>query len=414
MRDVDLYRHLLGLETPWTVAKVDLDVKAGRVDVWAEHRKAATWACPECGTACGLYDHAEERVWRHLDSCQFLTYLHARVPRVKCPTHGVKQVTVAWAEPRSRFTALFERLAIDVLREADIAGAATILRLSWDEAFHLMERAVARGQARKPRALPARLGVDEKAAGKGQDYVTIVTDLEAATVEYVGDGRTTASLEGYLFRFSLAELATVQAVATDMWQPYVTTVMTYIEGADGKLVFDRFHIAKHMGEAVDQVRRGEHRALHAAGDDRLKGSRYFWLYRPENVPAALHTTFEALRGSDLRTARAWSLKETLRNIWDCGDVATAATLFKRWYFVATHSQLAPVIRVAKMIKTRLTNVLTYFAHGITSATCEGVNNAIATLVKRAYGYRNRAHFKTAIYFHCGGLDLYPATHAIAG
>ena len=121
MRDTELYRHVLGLTPPWTVSKVELSVEKHQVDVWAEHRANASFACPDCGTVSGLHDHAEERGWRHLDTCQFATLLHARVPRVKCPTHGVRQVVVSWAE---RFTLLFERFAIDVLKETDVAGGS--------------------------------------------------------------------------------------------------------------------------------------------------------------------------------------------------------------------------------------------------------------------------------------------------
>ena len=103
MQDTALYHYLLGLQLPWTVSRVNLDVNAQRVDVWAAHPEDAAWACPHCSTVLPLYDHAEERAWRHLDSCQFQTHLHARIPRVACREHGVVQVTVPWAEPRSRF-----------------------------------------------------------------------------------------------------------------------------------------------------------------------------------------------------------------------------------------------------------------------------------------------------------------------
>ena len=116
-----------------------------RADIWAEHKAGTTFSCPECGARAGLHDHAEERTWRHLDSCQLTTYLHARVPRLNCPTHGVRQVAIPWAEARSRLSLLFERFAIDVLKETDVAGAAKILGISWDEAHHLMRRAVSRG-----------------------------------------------------------------------------------------------------------------------------------------------------------------------------------------------------------------------------------------------------------------------------
>lgn len=115
---------------PWEVTRVELSVEAGRVDVWADHPRRSHWPCPECGRELPTYDHAEEREWRHLDSCQFLTFLHAQPPRVDCPDHGVRQVKLPWAEPMSRFTLMFERLAIDVLRECNVEGARRLLSLS--------------------------------------------------------------------------------------------------------------------------------------------------------------------------------------------------------------------------------------------------------------------------------------------
>src|SRR5680860_434148 len=179
MRDTELYRHLLGVVAPWGVDRVELSVRDGRVDVWVQHADRTRFACPECDTALSVYDHSAERAWRHLDSCAFLTFLHASPPRVRCPEHGVRQVRLPWAEPHSRFTTLFERLAIDVLAACDVAAAAGLLRVSWDEAWHLMDRAVARGLATKPLAVPAHVGVDEKAAGKGQDYINVVSVLQA-------------------------------------------------------------------------------------------------------------------------------------------------------------------------------------------------------------------------------------------
>jgi len=98
MRDTELYRRLLGLEMPWTVTEVVLSEELQRVDVWAGHGDGQTWPCPACGQQLPLYDHSEERIWRHLDSCQFKTFLHARPPRVRCDKHGVRQVKVPWAD----------------------------------------------------------------------------------------------------------------------------------------------------------------------------------------------------------------------------------------------------------------------------------------------------------------------------
>lgn len=134
MKDTELYRHLLGVVEPWTVDRVELNAKDRQVDVWAGHPDQVRWPCPKCGQLLPVFDHAEERVWRHLDSCHFRTFLHARVPWVECPKDGRIQVKVPWAESNARFTALFERLAIDVMQEMSVTGAADFLGVSWDEA----------------------------------------------------------------------------------------------------------------------------------------------------------------------------------------------------------------------------------------------------------------------------------------
>ncbi len=150
MRDVDLYGQILGIKSPWFVDKVDLKTSEGRVDIWLEHKSKVLWTCPECGNELTCRDHAEERIWRHLDTCQFKTFIHARIPRVDCPEHGARQVTVFWAEPGSRFTLLMERLIIDVLTESStVEGVRRLMRISWDQAWGVMERAVRRGLARK-------------------------------------------------------------------------------------------------------------------------------------------------------------------------------------------------------------------------------------------------------------------------
>ena len=409
MRDTELYRHLLGLVAPWEVSRVELSVDGGRVDVWAEHPKRTRFTCPGCDLELPVYDHGEERSWRHLDSCAFLTYLHARPPRVECPTHGVRQVALPWAEPMSRFTVLFERLAIDVLKECDVEGAARLLRLSWDEAWHLMDRAVARGLAAKPLVVPALVGVDEKAAGRGQDYITIVSNLATGTVEYLADERRRESLDGFFSQFSTDERQGIEAVAMDMWDPYITSTRQHLEDADDKIVFDRYHLMAYLTKAVDTVRKQESRALVATGDKSLSGTKYLWLYSAENLPDRHKDRFKILRGGDLKTARAWAIKESLRHFWSYKRRGWGGKHFKAWYFWATHSRLRPVIDAAKTLKRHEAGLMSYFAHRVTNAGAEGLNSRIQAIRVAARGYRNRKNFKTAIWFHLGGLQLYPAT-----
>ena len=410
MRDTELYRQLLGLEPPWEVTRVELSTEEGRVDVWADHPRGTRWACPECARELPTHDHAGEREWRHLDSCGFLTYLHARPPRVECPDHGVRQARLPWADPMSRFTHLFERMAVDVLKECDVSGAGRILRTSWDETWQLMHRAVARGLALKEAGAPALVGVDEKAAGKGHDYITVACDLERGVVEHIADERKQTSLDGYFETLTPEHRAGIEAVAMDMWEPYAASVRAHLDDADAKIVFDRYHVMGYLNKAVDTVRKQENRALTASGDKSLTGSKYLWLHSAENLPERHQERFEALRGGDLKTSRAWAVKESLRWFWDYRRRGWGEKHLDGWYFWATHSRLQPVIDAAKTLKRHEAGLLSYFDHRITNAAAEGLNSRIQAIRVSARGFRNRENFKTAIYFHCGGLQLHPQTH----
>jgi transposase len=408
MRDTELYARVLGLEVPWSVKRVDLKLEAMRVEVLVEHARGKRWPCPECGRELAVRDHAEERAWRHLDTCQFSTYLKARVPRVDCPEHGVLQVRVPWAEARSRFTLLMEAFVIDVLLECTtITGACEIVGLSWDEVWGIMRRAVARGQSRKIARVIPYIGVDEKAIRKGQRYMTVVCDVEEGTVEHVADDREIKSLDEFWESRTPEQLEGIKGVAMDMWAPYIVSTLEAVPEARKKIVFDRFHIMMHVGKAVDQVRKWEHRALLAAGDETLKGTKYLWLYSAENLPPGHRQTFAALFRLDLKVARAWALKESLRVLWSYFREGWARRFFARWFWRATHSRLEPMRDLAHRLRNHLPNILTYCRLGLTNAVAEGLNSKIMTIKRRACGFANPEHFRTAIYFYCGGLDLYP-------
>jgi transposase len=381
MRDITLWTRLLALEKPWTIERVALDAQGRSLDIRLVHRRNAAFSCPECGRRARLYDHAPARSWRHLDHGDCLTHLHAQVPRVDCPAHGIRRVHVPWALPGARFTTGFERHAIDVLLEADVTGATRLLRISWDEAWHIMERAVERGLRAKERRVIAHLGVDEKAVAKRHRYVTLVCDLERGTVEFIADDRKRASLDAYYQSLSKEQLAGIEAVAMDMWGPFIASTVAHVPGGRSKIVFDRFHIMKHVSEAVDAVRKAEHRRLRGAGDETLKGTKYLWLYAKENLPESERDRFAAPRALHLKTGRAWAIKESLRELWGYRRKGWALRHWKRWYFWATHSRLVPMVKVARMIREHLDNVLTYFEHRITNATSEGLNSKIQTVKK---------------------------------
>jgi transposase len=409
MDDRTLYATILGIAPPWEVVRVELDDGVRAVHVWLDAGPETSFTCPECQTISPLYDHVD-RSWRHLDTCQYETRLHARVPRVECAAHGVKTVPVPWATAHSRFTVLFERLAIAWLKEATPAAVARRLGLTWEEANGMVERAVRRGLARRVSVAGRRLGIDEHSYLRHFQFVTMVVDLDEQSVLHVADDRTAESLAGYFQSLSLEERAAIEAIAMDMWDPYRKTVRDYVPDGDRKIVFDKFHVMRHVTEAMDQVRRREQRVLRQRGDRRLTGTKFLWLKTHvgrHDFTAASRRTFRALRHSTLKSARAWAMKEAFRHIWDYRSIPAARAFFDRWQAWAIRSRLKPMIYVAGIIRRHIENILNYLTHRITNAVTEGLNAKIQWIKYSSRGFRNRERFKLAIYFHCGGLDLDP-------
>ncbi len=394
--------------------RIELHVRDEKVDVYQVHADGVLWPCPECGNKLPAYDHKDERVGRHLDTMAFQTGVRARSPRVECPDHGVRPAGVPWAESNSRFTKFFERFAIDVAQETDPKGAGKILKLSWDEVWGVQGRAVARGLRAKPPVALRFMGVDEKAVGHGHQYATIVYNLEEGTGEWVGEGRKKETLDGFFQGHTTEQRAGIEAGGLDMWGPFIASIREHVPGAEGKLVYDPFHIVGHMNEAGNDVRKREHRQLSEEGRSPLGGTRFWWLYGRENLPERHREGFAALHAAHLKTGRAYAIKEALRDLRVQDSSKTGAAYWRWWRFWATHSRLAPVIRVAQMMKAHLDGGLNYFAHRIANAVAEGLNSKIATLQKLVYGFRNKDHFRTAVLFRCGGLQLHPVTHPIPG
>jgi len=407
MNEKLFFQAILGLKAPWFVERVELKSSENRVDIWLNHEAGIQVACPECGEFHGLYDHGEERIFHHLRTCQMDTFIHVRLPRGKCPQHGVRQVASEFGENGSDMTYAFESHVLALAKECSVEAVGCLCGISWDQCWNAVERGVGRGQKRKPHRCPKRIGVDEKSFGKGQRYETLVYDIDRRAVDFVCDDRKQESLEVYYRQFTPAERSGVEVVAMDMWDPYIAATKAWIPEADRKIVFDHFHAMRYMLLAVDKVRKQEHYALRENGDETLKGSKYLWLWSRENVPEYRKGEFERLRNKDLQVCRAWAIKENLRHLWDYRYEGSMRKYFAKWYWWATHSRLAPVIRAARTLKDHLANIVTYARHQVTNALAEGLNSRIEKVKRMACGFRNREHYKTAIYFHCGGLDLCP-------
>lgn len=399
------YRLLLGLDSDWEVQEVDLSLEGRRLEIVLEF-VGRELVCPDCGQASGRHDLAPERSWRHLDTMQFETVIRARLPRCACAKCGVKTTAVPWADKHSRFTLMFEAFAIRVLQAcSSVKKAAELLRLNWESVHTILERGVARGLASRQVDQVEHVGLDEKSFRRGQSYVSLMVDLDESRVLEVVEDRTTESAKTLWESLPESQRQKVRAVAMDMSGPYEEATRQLAPQAE--IVHDKFHVSKHLNEAVDQVRRMENKELQSRKDDRLKRTRQLWLFREDHLSEEHIARFGDLRESDLKTARGWALKENFRWFWAYVYAGRARTFFKEWYGWACRSRLPPIIKVAKMLKRHLENLLTYMRHPITNAAAEGFNSKIQNIKSSARGFRSFKNYRLRILFYCGKLDMLP-------
>jgi transposase len=227
-------------------------------------------------------------------------------------------------------------------------------------------------------------------------------------VEFVAEDRKTESLGAYYQQLTDEQRTGLKAVAMDMWDPYISATRHGLPDGDQRIVFDRFHIMREMTKAVDTVRKQEHRSfLYTSGVSPLTGTKYLWLFSAERRPERHAESFAILQALNLKVGRAWAIKEALRTLWTYRQAPAVTRFFSQWYAWAVRSRLDPVKKVAGMLKRHLDGVLRFAKYPITNGVAEGLNSKIMSIKRKAGGFRNPQNFTTAIYFHCGGLDLYP-------
>lgn len=401
------YAALLHLQMPWYVEKIQVEVKSEEAHVHITHL-IGKLPCPKCGKQCDVYDHAEERIWRHTDLWQAKTFLHAAIPRTNCSEHGVQRVDVPWAEKFSRFTMGFEAKAIIALQSTKtVEGAKEIMRISWDEARGIMERGVARGLMRREEFEMPHLAADEKSYRSGQNYVTILMDLDRGCVYGTAPGHDTHSLKTILNTLSIRQKNAVYAIAIDMHEPFRIAIEDAFPIPRPDIVHDRFHIIAQMNEALKDVRRAEAKELESMGKNDLKGTQQMILYGEENLPKKYLRRFSKLKKSRLKTAVVHAQKEVLRDLWDCTGVQDAKRHFKKWAKWVRETGIARVNKVVDMIESRLERVVSFMKHPITTGPLEGMNSIIMAIRRAGRGYHHAETFGMAIMFFCGDLNMMP-------
>ena len=404
VKDSEFYQQVLGLQTPWKVEQVELDMAAQRVVVHVGVEPGTKWGDPVTRGAAHVHQW-RQRTWRHLDTCQFETVISAQVPSVKYADGRVEEVAVPWAERYQRVTRLMAQAVVVWLQACgSVSQVAKVMRLHWHTVNAIMKAAVERGLERRQREPIQYLGLDEKSFRRGHVYATMLKDLDGGRVWDLVEGRKEEQARKLLQGLDATQRAGVKAVAMDIWSAYRNAVENLLPQAD--IVHDKFHLCAYLNKAVDTVRKAEHRQLARSGRQTLKGSKYLWL---RNFPdLRLQPSFRQLYRLNLRTSRAWRLKETFGGFWQYCYEGSARKFFGDWLAQVCRSGLTPMKKVAEMFVRHLPGLLNYLKHRITNAASEGINSQTARIIANARGLSCFENLRTRVLFFLGKLDLSPA------
>lgn len=398
MDEYSLFTIALGFKKPWKVMDIKFSKDEGRLDLKIDFQKGTAFPCPSCEEGrCPVHD-TKERTWRHLNFFQYETYLHARVPRVKCGRCGIKQVEVPWARAGSGFTLLFELLVLQLCREMSVAGVGALVGEHTNRIWRILEHYVERARRKIDLSSFHILGIDEFSVRKGHEYMTSFSDIDASRVIFTGESRRKEVIEEFAddMKERGYDLRSIDLICCDMWDPYLNGIGKHIPGAS--VVFDRFHIMKQMNKAIEKVRWAEQKE-----NKDLKKTRFIWLKNPKNLTEKQSEQLTELKKLDLKTARAYQIKLALSRFWEIREPKEAEHYLKKWYFWATHSRLDPVIESARGIKRYWQGVLNYTLSRITNGVVEGLNSKIKTAMKRAYGFKQTQYLRTIVYLVVGKL-----------
>jgi transposase len=406
MGDTSLLQLALALTPPWTVSRADFDAEAHRLDIQIDFAPGSRFACPACGAAeRPAYDTAR-KTWRHLNFFQHQAYLTARVPRIRCETCGIKTVNVPWSRPDSGFTLLFEALVMTMVSAMPVAAVARIVGEHDTRLWRVIHHYVDQARARMDAAEVTDVAIDETAARRGHDYITLFVDIDQARVLFATEGRAAETVAAFAEDLTAhgGDPEAIKEVCIDMSPAFIKGVTENLPNA--AITFDKFHAVKIINDAVDQVRRVEqkHQSL-------LRGTRYIWLRNPANLSERQRATLESLPTHHLKTARAYQIRLAFQDLYDQPSGA-AASYLKKWYFWAsehasegTHSRLEPIIDAAHTVKRHCDGILRWFDSKIANGLIEGINSLVQAAKSKARGYRSIRNLKAMVYLLAGKLDL---------
>jgi transposase len=392
----------LGLREPWHITNTNIDTDKWQIDIRIDFERGSKFTCPECDLeGCKIHD-TSEKSWRHLNLFQYKVYLHARVARIECPEHGVRQVSIPWAREGSGFTMFFESLVMEFAQVMPIKAITDMLgehdTRIWRIVNHHVDRAV---DAQDLSGLEA-VGVDETARRKGHKYITAFVDLKTCKPVFVTEGKGKETIKAFceFLRSHGGSPEKIKDFSCDMSPAFISGIRECFTGT--RITFDKFHVIKMMSEALDEVRRQEQRTF-----SELKGSRWIWLRKERDLSKGQRDLLKGLVGSKSapQTTRAYGISQSLKRVYSSNEPDWGTSALKSWYRWASHSRIEAVVNFARTVKRHWDGITNYFHSLWTNSILEGLNSLFKAFSARARGYRTIKNAISAYYLACAKLKF---------
>jgi transposase len=396
-----LFELALGIEDPMFIDKIEFDKVNGELHIHINFKRGGKFACSICGKKeCSVHD-TTEKTWRHLNFFQYKCFIHFRTPVTKCDDCGAHLFVPLWGRTQSGFTILFEALILTLAKEMPISKIAEITGEHDTRIWRIVATHVKKAYSEKDFSKVTKVGIDETSSKKGHKYVSIFVDMQEREILFATEGKDAKTIEKFALELPKhnGDADKITEVSLDMSKSFILGTKTNLKNAS--ITFDKFHVVKHLNEAIDEIRKNEQ-----VQNPLLKGSRFVWLKNPSNLTVHQTATLKTLSKENKKLAKSYQMKLTFqdiyRTIWD-SKVADIA--IQKWLSWAVRSRLEPIKKFARLVKSHYAGILRFFDSRLTAGISEGINSRIQEIKRRAKGYRNINNFITMIYVEGANLKL---------
>jgi transposase len=382
------------------------------IEVVVRPRKGSQGYCGGCGKKGPTYDTGEPRHFQYLPMWGILVFLVYCMRRINCKRCGVTTEMIPWADGKHRLTTSFRWFLAHWAKKMSWSDVAASFFTSWNSVYRSIEMAVEWGRQRMDLSGIKSVGVDEIQWRDGHKYLTLVYQIDQGRrrLLWIGRDRTEETFQKFFDWLGKERSALIEFICSDMWKPYINIIRA--NAINALHILDRFHIMTHFSKAIDEIRADEHRSLKDRGLETLKHSRWCLLKREENLTDRQRNKLDDLLRYNLRSIRAYLLKEDFQQFWNYVSPGWAEKFLEIWCRRTMKSRLEPMKKIARMLRRYKPEILNYFRarKQISQGCVEGLNNKVKSVIKKSYGFSEFKTIEMALYHSIGNLPEPNFTH----